>query len=525
MIVVGIDLGTSNSTICYFDSYGNPNIITDNESHNISSMIGFTTYGNVFGNKAVNITDNNIFISNIKRLIGYNYLDLSEEYLNQFSFDIINNNGLIGIKINDKIYSPNELMIYFLNYLKQLIETKINQTYKVIVTVPAYFNIQQKEAINDCIITAGFDIIKLLSEPTSASIAYGYYLNFNDDDNVLVFDLGGGTLDLSIINISKNDDNLEKSYQVLATYGDNKFGGSDLTFQLIKFIKSKYPEYDLEENNNLFKYIDNLKINLNNGFKQDTIQINDYNITINEDEFNLIINNWLTKNSISDGIINNNINEVLKIANLDREDINHILLVGGTSKIKQVRNTLNTYFKKEIKSYYMNNSNISLEDIAVSYGSALHGYIMYSSKNLVLIDVCPFNIGIETIGGLMVPIISSNSKIPIKRTKQFSTDEDNITEVKIKIFQGDSGFTNNNIFLGEFTLSGIPKASKGVPVINILIEINNNGLLRVTANDRKHLTTNEITIHAKDYKLNDIDISEIKERIEKNKESENILLT
>ena len=162
--IVFIDLGTSISTLSYFDKNNIFHIITDNNSHNISSIVSFTQYGNIFGNKVKDIKDNNIFISNIKRLIGYKYNDLDKSYYELFNgVSIINNNDNIGIVINDKIYTPDEIMIYFLNYLKQLINNEIKEPYKVIVTVPAYFNIQQKEAINNCVFLAGFDLIKLLS--------------------------------------------------------------------------------------------------------------------------------------------------------------------------------------------------------------------------------------------------------------------------------------------------------------------------------------------------------------------------
>ena len=519
MIVIGIDLGTSNSTLSYFDKKNNYKIIRDNGSHNIASIITFTKHGNIFGNKAKSIKDNNVFISNIKRLIGYKYSDLDEAYYSQITlgngYSIFNNDNNIGILIDDNIYSPDEIMIYFLNYLKTLINNDIDllgEPYKVIVTVPAYFNIQQKEAINTCIKSVGLDLIKLLSEPVSASIAYGNFINYNNDDNILIFDLGGGTLDLSIINICMEDG--ERSYEVKATYGNNKFGGSDLTYILIDFIKTKYQDYDLS-NNNLFEYIDNLKIKMCSGLVQETIFIDTQEITINDDEWTFLVDMWLTD-------IETSLESVLNIANLNTSDISHILLVGGSSKIIQISEKLSAYFSnKEIIQYHMND--IALQDIAVSYGSALHGQILFSTKDLILIDVCPFTIGIETINNIMVPIIERNSQIPVSRTKQFTTEDDYTTEVKIKIYQGESKLTTNNVFIGEFTLSNIQKAVKGVPVINVNISINSNGLLCVTAADRKNFTRNELIIVADNYKLTDNQIEYIKTNLEKNRESEYIL--
>lgn len=517
MIIVGIDLGTSNSSICYFKN-GKMNIIKDNNSHNISSIISITKYGNVFGNKAKSIKDNNIFISNIKRLIGYKYDELDESYYNQFSFKIIKmDDNNIGISIDDEnqMFSINELMIYFLNYLKQLIDLELGlDEYKVIVTVPAYFNIQQKEAINNCINATGFNLIKLLSEPTSACIAYNNFINVQDNNNILVFDLGGGTLDLSIINISNDIDDPEKSYEVIATYGNNKFGGSDLTFLLIDYIKSKYPSYSYS-NKNLFDHIDSLKIKLSNGLSQVSILIDDQSIVISSDEFDKIVSIWLNN-------IENNFEEILNIAKASKDSIKHIFLVGGTSKIKQIKTILLDYFGVNVQSHYIND-NIPLSDIAVAYGAALHGYISISSRNIVLMDVCPFTIGIETVNGIMVPIIDRNSPIPISRTKQFTTDEDDMTEVKIKIFQGESKLVKNNIYINEFTLNGIKKAFKGIPVINVNITINSDGLLRIVASDRKNFTRNEIIVSAKDYNLDDKTVENIKENMLKNRDGEDRL--
>jgi len=515
MIVIGIDLGTSNSTLSYFDKNNVFHIIEDNGSHNIASIVSITKHGNIFGNKAKNIKDNNFFISNIKRLIGYKYNDLHQSYYDQFNgITIINNNGDIGIVVDTKVYSPDEIMVYFLNYLKQLINLEANiigEQYKVIVTVPAYFNIQQKEAINNCILVSGFDLIKLLSEPVSASIAYGNFVSYNNDDNILIFDLGGGTLDLSIINICS--DNGEKAYEVKGTYGDNKFGGSDLTYIIIDYIKTKYPDYNIT-NNNLFEHIDNLKIKLSSGYAQETIIINENSITIQEEEWQFLVDLWLNNIEIS-------LQQVLDIAQLSISDINSILLVGGSSKILQITKKLSVFFNCDIKQYYMDN--IPLQDIAVSYGAALHGNILYSTKDLILIDVCPFTIGIETTNNIMVPIIERNSQIPISRTKQFTTDEDYTSQVKIKIFQGESKLTTNNIFIGEFVLDGIQETIKGVPVINVNISINSNGLLRVVAADRKNFSRNEIIISANDYKLSDKQIETIKYNMTTNKHNEDIL--
>jgi molecular chaperone DnaK (HSP70) len=239
-MIVGIDLGTTNTSICYYKN-GHPFFIKDQNNHNISSIIGITKFGNVFGNQSKALKDNNVFISNIKRLIGYKYDELPLSYYEQFAYKIININNEIKIELNDNTYSPDELLTYFLNYLKTLINKEIFEEYKVIVTVPAYFTIKQKEIVNMCISNAGLNCLKLINEPTAAAISYGSFINFKTEDKILIFDLGGGTLDLSILNIENEDG--EFLYEVIGTYGNNKCGGSDLTFMLIDFIKMKYDKF------------------------------------------------------------------------------------------------------------------------------------------------------------------------------------------------------------------------------------------------------------------------------------------
>lgn len=532
-MIVGIDLGTTNTSICYYKN-GRPFFIKDLNNHNISSIIGITTYGNVFGNQSKTLTDNNIFISNIKRLIGYKYDELPTSYYDQFSYKIINDNNNIKIKLeqSNSQHSPEEIMTYFLNYLKTLINNEmLSNVYKVIVTVPAYFSIKQKETIKSCIFNAGLDCLKLINEPTSAAISYGSFINFKTDDKILIFDLGGGTLDLSIVNIENEDGEL--LYEVLGTYGNNKCGGSDLTFLLIDFIKMKYDSCSFN-NNNMFEHVDKMKILLSNGADRVSSEVNltnsiDCNIVIDSEEFEVIVDMWLEKINLLESVQN-----VLQIAKTSKENICYVLLVGAATKLKKINEILSNYFNKIIKEYFV--SNIRIEDIAVSHGAALHGHTLNTSKSLILVDVCPFTIGIETlnktsefandnetIGGIMAPIIPRNSPIPISRTQQFTTDKDDTTSVAIKIFQGESKLVENNIYLGEFVLNDIMKAPKGVPVINVNIMIDHSGLLKITACDRKNFTTSQIIISAKDYKMSEEDSELIRMNMLKNKDEETTL--
>jgi molecular chaperone DnaK (HSP70) len=532
MIIVGIDLGTSNTSICYYKD-GKCKFIRDQNNHNISSVISITKYGNVFGNQAKRIKDNNVFISNLKRLIGYKYTDLKEDYYKQFPYKITaSEDNNIQIEITEK-YSVDELMTYFLSYLKVLIDNELKEDYKVIVTVPAYFTIHQKEVINNCVKNANFNCIKLLNEPTAAAISYGSFLTFASDENILVFDLGGGTLDLSIINITTDDDK-EFVYEVIGTYGNNKCGGSDLTFLLIDYIKAKYENCSFS--NNIFEHVDQMKIELNNltdaneVWRNNIATTNDshkhIDVIITKEEFDTIVNIWLEGTGNDDVLgvtvnISSALENVLSIAKCRKENISHVLLVGGATKLVQIRTLLEDYFQLPLDIYHVNN--IRIEDVAVSHGSALHGHITNSSKNIVLVDVCPFTIGIETMDGIMSPIINRNSTIPISRTQQFTTFEDDMTSVSIKVYQGESRLVANNIYLGNFTLSGLTKAAKGVPVINVNIMIDHSGLLRITACDRKKFTMNQITISAKDYKMSDDESAIIRDKMLQNKDNENIL--
>lgn len=534
-IIVGIDLGTSNSSICYYKN-GKLNVILDDNRYNISSIIGFTKYGMIFGNNVKKLTDNNIFIANIKRLIGLKYSDLSSDYISNFQYNIIDHNDEIKINISDTIYSIDEMMINFLSFLKQLISTEVKDEYKIILTVPAFFTIKQKETIKMCADAAGFNCLKLINEPTAAAIGYSNVMNFKTDDNLMVIDMGGGTVDFSLLTVDIDDD--DKMYEVQYVYGAN-FGGSDLTHNIIDFLKNKViSELDdsddtcdnghnkieyvnsIFSNKNLFEYIDKMKINISSGCEIDTININNYNLTLTNKEFDKLVDEWLIK-------MTDFLDHIFNDSDFKKKDIDNIVLVGGSSKLNGLVNKLNDYFNKENTQIVAGKfiDNYPMQDIAVSFGAALHGYINNTCKDLLLVDVCPFTIGIETIDNMMAPVIRANTKIPVSANKKFTTTENDMDEVTIKIYQGESKFCNNNIYLGEFVLKDIKKGDKGVPVINVVVTIDNNGLLVVTAFDRGNFSQNQITISAKDYKVDDKHIDKIKNNMVKNREKENKIFT
>jgi len=496
-IIFGIDLGTSNSSICYYNNSTNKIIKiydTLTNSYCIPSVISIVDNNLIFGSSCKNTSNNNITISNIKRLIGYDYDELDDVYKSiGYITKNIDNNKII---ICDK-FSPEDILCLFLKYLKSIILIELNKLFNdnfnniinVIITVPAYFTIKQKNIINECIINSGLNLIKLLSEPVSACIGYCYdNVNNNiikDDTNIMIFDLGGGTLDMSIVNY---DDGI---YQVKNTYGNNKFGGSDLTYYMIQYLECKYNDVVFNDND-IFNKVDDMKIKLNNGVLSASLLLDNYNnldIFLNIDEFNDIVEIWLEK-----------LNDDLLIID-NKENINLVIMVGGSCRIKQVKNKLNDFFiSNNNKTKIIFDDNII--DIVVAYGAAYQGYLINCKNDVLLLDICPYSIGIEMDDGTMEKIIHKNSVIPSTVIKSFTTTEDEQSEVDIKIYQGESNFVKNNLLIGNFKLTNITKKKKGMVVINISININNNGYIVVSAYDKNKGIVNEIQI-----KLDDVNIS------------------
>ena len=460
-MIIGIDLGTNNICLSYYLN-NEIKIIKDNQGNDfIKSLIAINNQMIIAGNDVLNINDKEwTIIRNLKRLIG-----MSSE----------------KIKINDKEYTIVELTSFLLNKVKKIIEShlalnNLPSDYQIILTVPAYFNEKQRQSTKDAFTLCGMKLLRIINEPTAACITY-YHYHRNFDKNVMVIDIGAGTTDISILTASKDDDNMD-IYEVIATSGDNLLGGEDVNNLLFDYFKMEKSEQNI-------KYVERIKHSLSDGVETD-LKIVDYE--------NLLI-------SLKDKLLIP-IEKVLKIADFSKTDINNIILIGGTSKVP--------YFKRLVEEYFNNKYEYIINPMtAVSFGAGLYGYKL-TNNQLILMDIIPLSLGIETVGGQFVSIIDRGSTIPISKTKQFTTEVDNQEEVIVKIYQGESQFIHENFLIGEFILKDIPKQPRSVPVINVTISIDINGLINITATDRKNFASSKLTIENKT-KLSDEEIEVIME--------------
>jgi molecular chaperone DnaK (HSP70) len=465
-MIIGIDLGTNNICMSYFLN-NELKLITDNQGNSfIKSLIAINDSIIITGNDVLNINDKEwTVIRNLKRLIG-----MSEDKI------------IVKTGEKQKEYSIIELTSFLLSKIKKIIDAHLNGLdYQIILTVPAYFNERQRQATKDAFSLCGMNLLRIVNEPTSACITY-YHYHQNFDKNVMVIDIGAGTTDISILTASKDDTGLD-IYEVIGTSGDNLLGGEDINNLL-------FEKLGLEKTEDNIKKIEKIKVN----FSDETyVEGEGEECLITRVAYDEMLE------QLKDKLITP-IDKVLKITNLNKSEIDNVILIGGTSKV--------IYFKKQIESYFNKNFKYIINPMtAVSFGAALYGSKLINNQ-LILMDIVPLSLGIETVGGQFAPIIERGSTIPISKTKQFTTEIDNQLWITFKIYQGESQFIHENFLIGEFILKDIPKQPQGVPVINVTIAIDVNGLINITATDRKNFATSNLVIENKT-KLSDEEIEKI----------------
>jgi molecular chaperone DnaK (HSP70) len=489
--VLGIDLGTTNSCVSVWRD-NNIEIIPDKYGNRtMPSIVAFSNITKYVGIEAKNQTDINPenTIYEVKRLIGRKYNDscvLGDLPFLTYEIDKTETDEII-IRTNDNnVYTPEEICSIILSKIKNYAEAYLNEIIQyVVITVPAYFSDAQRQATKDAATIAGLDCIRIINEPTAAALAYG--LNFHDEDKtVIVYDLGGGTLDVSLLNIS------EGLIEVLSSSGNTHMGGSDFDNKLIMYTKEcfmKKNKIDNLDNINLLS----LQI-LKKKCEDAKIMLSLYEkvpISINNFYNNIDLKLWITRNKFCEICRDlfifclKPISDVLESADCSIDEIDDVVLVGGTTKMKMLRDNLKMYFHgKEL------NTSVNPDEV-VAIGAGIQGFILKNnqnpfSDNIVLLDISPLSLGVEVIGEEMNIIIPRNSTIPIKKKKIFSTDSDNETSVTIKIFEGERKMTIDNTFVGKFDLSGIEPAPRGVAKIEITFAIDVNGIVSVTAVDKNN---------------------------------------
>ena len=523
--IIGIDLGTTNSCLAVVEG-GSPKVIENNEGGRTTpSVIAYTDGNEVLvgtpaKRQAVTNPENTIYA--IKRLIGRRFSDdVVKKDIDMVPYKIIEaENGDAWVKSGDKELAPPQVSAEILKKLKKSAEDYLGHEVKeAVITVPAYFNDSQRQATKDAGKIAGLDVKRIINEPTAAALAYGLDKK-KGDSTVAVYDLGGGTFDISIIEISEVDG--EHQFEVLSTNGDTFVGGEDFDLKLIDFFVEEFKNesgFDLKSDplalQRLKEAAEKAKIELSSS---EQTEVNLPYITADASGPKHFVQK-ITRAKL-EGLVEDLVEKSLKPmqlalddAKLSLNDIDEVLLVGGQTRMPLVQEKVKNFFGKEAKKDLN-------PDEAVALGAAIQGSVLSGdTKDVLLLDVTPLTLGIETLGGVATPLIEKNTTIPTQKSQVFSTAEDNQSAVTVHVIQGERKQASENKSLGQFNLEDIPPAQRGMPQIEVTFDLDANGILNVSAKDKKTGKEQSIVIKASSG-LSDEDIEKMVKDAEANAEED-----